>query len=83
MIKRFFITLILILIVLVVGLGYYLSDKETLKEELSAQLSTASGYQVEILGDLNWQVLPKLGIAAGNISLLDGETQIHVNKLRV
>ncbi|MBL6814070.1 MAG: AsmA family protein [Pseudomonadales bacterium] len=83
MIKRFFITLILILIVLVVGLGYYLSDKETLKEELSAQLSTASGYQVEILGDLNWQVLPKLGIAAGNIKLRDGETQIHVNKLRV
>ncbi len=54
MIKRFFITLTLILVVLVAGLGYYLSDKETLKEELSAQLSIASGYQVEILGDLNW-----------------------------
>ena len=83
MIKRFFITLILILVVLVAGLGYYLSDKETLKEELSAQLSIASGYQVEILGDLNWQVLPKLGLAAVNIKLRDGETQIHVSKLRV
>ena len=83
MIKRFFITLILTLVVLVAGLGYYLSDKETLKEELSAQLSIASGYQVEILGDLNWQVLPKLGLAAVNIKLRDGETQIHVSKLRV
>ena len=83
MIKRIFITLILILVVLVAGLGYYLSDKETLKEELSAQLSIASGYQVEILGDLNWQVLPKLGLAAVNIKLRDGETQIHVSKLRV
>ena len=83
MIKRIFITLILILVVLVAGLGYYLSDKETLKEELSAQLSIASGYQVEILGDLSWQVLPKLGLAAVNIKLRDGETQIHVSKLRV
>ena len=83
MIKRFFITLTLILVVLVAGLGYYLSDKETLKEELSAQLSIASGYQVEILGDLNWQVLPKLGLAAVNIKLRDGETQIHVSKLRL
>ena len=83
MIKRFFITLILTLVVLVAGLGYYLSDKETLKEELSAQLSIASGYQVEILGDLNWQVLPKLGLAAVNIKLRDGETQIHVSKLRI
>ena len=83
MIKRIFITLILILVVLVAGLGYYLSDKETLKEELSAQLSIASGYQVEILGDLNWQVLPKLGLAAVNIKLRDGETQIHVSKLRL
>ena len=56
-----------------------MSDKETLKEELSI----ADGYQVEILGDLNWQVLPKLGLAAVNIKLRDGETQIHVSKLRV
>ena len=83
MIKRFFIALFLILVALVTGLGYYLSDKETLKEELSAQLSVASSYQVEILGDLNWQILPKLGLAAVNIKLRDGEIQIHVSKLRV
>ena len=83
MIKRFFIALFLILVVMATGLGYYLSDKETLKEELSAQLSVASNYQVEILGDLNWQILPKLGLAAVNIKLRDGEIQIHVSKLRV
>ena len=83
MIKRFFIALFLFLVVLATGLAYYLSDKETLKEELSAQLSVASSYQVEILGDLNWQILPKLGLAAVNIKLRDGEIQIHVSKLRV
>ena len=83
MIKRFFIALFLILVVLVTGLGYYLSEKENLKKELSTQLSVASGYQVEILGDLNWQILPKLGLAALNIKLRDGEIQIHVSKLRV
>ena len=83
MIKRFFIALFLILVVLVTGLGYYLSEKENLKKELSTQLSVASGYQVEILGDLNWQILPKLGLAAVNIKLRDGEIQIHVSKLRV
>lgn len=83
MIKRLFIALFLILVVLVTGLGYYLSEKENLKEELSTQLSVASGYQVEILGDLNWQILPKLGLAAVNIKLRDGEIQIHVSKLRV
>ena len=81
MIKRFFITLIFILVVLVAGLGYYLSDEETLKKELSAQMRIASGYQVEILGDLNWQVVPKLGLAATNIKLHDGEIQIHVSKI--
>ena len=83
MIKRFFIALFLILVVLVTGLGYYLSEKENLKKELSTQLSVASGYQVEILGDLNWQILPKLGLAAANIKLRDGEIQIHLSKLRV
>ena len=83
MIKRFFIALFLILVVLVTGLGYYLSEKENLKKELSTQLSVASGYQVEILGDLNWQILPKLGLAAVNIKLREGEIQIHVSKLRV
>ncbi len=83
MIKRFFVALFLILVVLVTGLGYYLSEKENLKKELSTQLSVASGYQVEILGDLNWQILPKLGLAAVNIKLHDGEIQIHVSKLRV
>ena len=83
MIKRFFIALFLILVVLVTGLGYYLSEKENLKKELSTQLSITSGYKVEILGDLNWQVLPKLGLAAVNIKLRDGEIQIHVSKLRV
>ena len=82
MIKRFFITLIFILVVLVAGLGYYLSDKETLKKELSAQLSrqrlSSRDSRRPELADI-----AKLGLAAVNIKLRDGEIQIHVSKLRV
>jgi hypothetical protein len=83
MLKRFFITLLLLLVFLGAGLGYYLSDTERLKTQLSAQLTIASGYEVDIQGDLNWQLLPNPGLAAANIKLRDGETQMHVHKLRV
>ena len=63
MIKRFFIALFLILVVMATGLGYYLSDKETLKEELSAQLSVASGYQVEISRRPELADIAKVGIS--------------------
>lgn len=83
MLKKFFITLMLLIVFLSAGLGYYLSDKARLKTQLSTQLSIASGYQVDIQGDLNWQLLPNPGLAAANIKLRDGETQMHVLKLRV
>jgi hypothetical protein len=83
MLKRFFITLLLLLVFLGAGLGYYLSDTERLKTQLSAQLTIASGYEVDIQGNLNWQLLPNPGLAAANIKLRDGETQMHVHKLRV
>ena len=83
MLKRFFVTLMLLIVFLSAGLGYYLSDKARLKTQLSTQLSIASGYQVDIQGDLNWQLLPNPGLAAANIKLRDGETQMHVLKLRV
>ncbi len=83
MLKRFFITLLLLLVFIGAGLGYYLSDTERLKTQLSAQLTIASGYEVDIQGDLNWQLLPNPGLAAANIKLRDGETQMHVHKLRV
>ena len=73
----------LLIVFLSAGLGYYLSDKAWLKTQLSTQLSIASGYQVDIQGDLNWQLLPNPGLAAANIKLRDGETQMHVLKLRV
>ena len=78
MLKRFFVTLMLLIVFLSAGLGYYLSDKARLKTQLSTQLSIASGYQVDIQGDLNWQLLPNPGLAAANIKLRDGETQMHV-----
>ena len=57
--------------------------KEQLKANLSTQLSASSGYEVDIRGDLNWQILPSIGLAVSNIKMRDGETQIHVGKLRV
>ena len=73
----------LLLVFLSAALGYYLSDKARLKTHLSTQLSIATGYQVDIQGDLNWQLLPNPGLAAANIKLRDGKTQMHVLKLRV
>mgnify|MGYP001447181428 CR=1 FL=1 len=57
MLKRFFVTLMLLIVFLSAGLGYYLSDKARLKTQLSTQLSIASRYQVDIQGDLNWERL--------------------------
>lgn len=57
--------------------------QEQLKANLSIQLSASSGYEVDLRGDLNWQILPSIGLAVSNIKMRDGETQIHVGKLRV
>ena len=83
MLKKIFFILLLLIIAAVVGLYFYLGDKEQLKANLSTQLSASSGYEVDIQGDLNWQILPSIGLAASNIKMRDGETQIHVGKLRV
>jgi hypothetical protein len=83
MLKKIFFILLLLIIAAAVGLYFYLGDKEQLKANLSTQLSASSGYEVDIQGDLNWQILPSIGLAASNIKMRDGETHIHVGKLRV
>ena len=83
MLKKLFITALVLLLLLGAAINYFLSDSERLKTELGAQLTTASGYQVDIQGKLDWQVVPGLGVAVTNIKLRDGETQIHIGKLRI
>ena len=83
MLKRLFIAALILLLLLGAAINYFLSDSERLKSELGAQLTAASGYQVDIQGKLDWQVVPSLGVAITNIKLRDGETQIHIGKLRV
>ena len=83
MLKRFFIALLLLLVILGAGLSYYLSDDQRLSAQLSSQLSSASGYQVDIQGNLHWQLLPDLALTATNIKLRDGKTQVHVKKLKL
>lgn len=83
MLKKIFFILLLLVVAAAVGLYFYLGDKERLKADLSTQLSASSGYEVDIQGDLNWQILPSIGLAASNVKMRDGETQIHVGKLRV
>ena len=83
MLKKLFMSVLILLLLLGTAINYFLSDAERLKTELAIQLTAASGYQVDIQGQLDWQVLPSLGIAVTNIKLRDGETQIHIGKLRV
>lgn len=83
MLKKLFITVLILLLMLGAAINYFLSDAERLKTELAIQLTAASGYQVDIQGQLDWQVIPSLGVAVTNIKLRDGETQIHIGKLRV
>ena len=82
MLKKLFIA-VLILLLMRCSHQLFLSDAERLKTELAIQLTAASGYQVDIQGQLDWQVIPSLGVAVTNIKLRDGETQIHIGKLRV
>ena len=82
-VEEIFFILLLLIIAAAVGLYFYLGDKEQLKADLSTQLSASSGYEVDIQGDLNWQILPSIGLAASNIKTRDGETWIHVGKLRI
>ena len=63
MLKRFFIAALILLMLLGAAINYFLSDSERLKSELGAQLTVASGYQVDIQGKLDWQVVPSLGVA--------------------
>ena len=69
MLKRLFVTVLILLLLLGAAINYLLSDTERLKTELGAQLSGATGYQVNIEGKLNWQVMPSIGAAVTNIKL--------------
>ena len=66
MLKRLFITVLILLLLLGAAINYLLSDTERLKTELGAQLSGATGYQVDIEGKLNWQVMPSIGAAVAH-----------------
>ena len=83
MLKKLFITALVLLLLVGAAINYLLSDTQRVKTELGAQLTAASGYQVDIRGKLDWQVIPSLGVAVTDITLRDGETQIHIGKLRV
>ena len=74
MLKKIFFSLLLLIIAAAVGLYFYLSDRQQLKANLSTQLSANSGYEVDIQGDLSWQILPSIRLAASNIKMRDGET---------
>ena len=49
--------------VILIGIaGYvYFGDGDRYKLDLEAYLTEASGYQISINGDINWQVQPTLG----------------------
>ena len=81
--KKFLFTLLVIVALIAGAASYFLSDSERIKSQLNTELSAASGYQVDIQGDLNWQIFPSLGLAISNVKVRDEETQIHISKLQL
>ena len=81
--KKFLFSLLVIVALIAGAASYVLSDSERIKSQLNAELSAASGYQVDIQGDRNWQIFPSLGLAISNVKVRDEETQIHICKLRL
>ena len=81
--KKFLFTLLVIVALIAGAASYFLSDSERIKSQLNAELSAVSGYQVDIQGDLNWQIFPSLGLAISNVKVRDEETQIHISKLQL
>lgn len=62
--------------------GYvYFSDGERYKADLETYLSETSGYQISIDGDIEWQILPTLGLSAQNIGATDASENISIGKL--
>ena len=69
--------------VILIGIaGYvYFGDGDRYKLDLEAYLTEASGYQISINGDINWQIQPTLGLSAENIDAIDASENINIGKL--
>ncbi len=83
MLRKLLLTVFVLALIIGAAMAYFLSDTENIKAQLNTQLSAASGYEVDIQGDLKWQILPRLGIAVANVKVRDDETQIHIGKLQI
>jgi len=81
--KKFLLTLIVLVALVAVAANHYLGDTDRIKSQLSAELSSVSGYQVDIQGGLNWQVFPSIGLALSNVRVRDAQTQIHISKVQL
>ncbi|MEL0047177.1 MAG: hypothetical protein VW867_00875 [Gammaproteobacteria bacterium] len=81
--KKLLFTLLVIVALIAGAASLFLSDTEGIKNQLSTELSAASGYQVDIQGGLKWQIFPSLGLAVSNVKVRDDETQIHISKLQL
>ena len=63
---------VVFLLVVVVGLLVFI-DPNDYKQEISAQVKSASGYELQLEGDLSWSFYPQLGIKTEQVSLSKGE----------
>ena len=62
--------------------GYvYFSDGGRYKADLEAYLSEISGYKIGINGEIEWLILPALGLSAQNIRATDASEDISIGKL--
>ena len=74
--------LITALLITLTAVGaFWLSDGNRMKEDLALWLGEQSGYQVEIEGNLDWQILGGLGLAAQDVRLIGEEEDIRVGSI--
>ena len=79
--KRFIQLIVAVLLLVVIAAYFYLQYGERYKADLEAYLSVTSGYDIEINGDIQWQILPTLGLTAEKISAANAAEKISVGQL--
>ena len=65
-------------------LGYFwLQDTERVKQELQSWVNQNSDYEVQLKGDVQWQVLPKIYLQLADVSVADGQQRVQIDLAEV
>ena len=66
--RKILLALAALLVLTLVGAGWWLQDANRLKPSLEALLTEQAGAKVVIGGDLSWQLLPPVSLSAESVA---------------